>query len=133
MDNGLRYSFLYALVLEMANPPTGKLSEVNQDSGTSDYGPEFTLDEEELLNGLLLNTATERRLAEACAEDDKVLNPIQECRVLGRKLRFISHGPKLQGEVKVPIEGDSRTPTRKGKYLFLPTMKPPNKRAPSST
>jgi hypothetical protein len=102
----------------MANLPAGNLSEVNQDSGTSDYGPEFTLDEEELLNGLLLNIATEPRLAGACAGDDKMLNPIQEYRVLGRTLQFISHGPKFKDEIEVPIEGGSRMPTQKGTYLF---------------
>lgn len=102
----------------MANLPAGKLSEVNQDSGTSDYGPEFTLDEEELLNGLLLNIATEPRLAEACAEHDKMLNPTQGHHVLGKKLQFISRGPKFKGEVEILIEGSSRTSTQKGTYLF---------------
>jgi hypothetical protein len=104
----------------MANLPAGKPSGLNPDSDTSDYGPEFTLDEEELLNGLLSNIATEPRLAEACAEDDKVINPIQECHVLGRKLQSIWRNPKLKGEV------------RRGTYLFPPIMKPSNGRAHSS-
>ena len=98
----------------MTNLPASKPSGLNQDSGTSDYGPEFTLDEEELLNGLLSNIATEPRLT------NKAINPIQECHVLGRKLQPVSRNPKLKGEV------------RKGTYLFPHIMKPPNKRAHSS-
>jgi hypothetical protein len=91
----------------MVNPSTGDLPGV--DSGTSDYGPGFTPDEEELLNGLLLDVATEPQLAEACVEGDEMPNPIRECRVLGRKLQFISHNSKLKGEVEISIEGDGCT------------------------
>ena len=108
----------------MARLSIGDLPAVDQDGDTnSDYGPEFTPEEEELLNELLLNISAEPRPAEAPVGDDEVPSSVRERRVLGRELLSVSYKRKLEGGVEVEVEvsiegsGDSCMQTRKGKSM----------------
>jgi hypothetical protein len=69
----------------------GAASPSTNSDANSDYGPEFTPEEDELVNEMLLNLPVELLVA------DKVSNSSQQCGIHGRKLRVVSNS-KLEGE-----------------------------------
>jgi hypothetical protein len=70
------------------------------DDTNSDYGPEFTPEEDELVNEILLNVHTELQLVGSCADDNKAPSSGQQCGVHERELQLVSSSSKLEGEAE---------------------------------
>jgi hypothetical protein len=83
---------------------TNRTASLSTDSDTSsDYGLEFTPEEDELLNEMLLNLPMEPRLGGPCTKGNKVPYPDQECYVNGGKLQ--PDNSKVEGGIGVSTEG----------------------------
>jgi len=79
---------------------TDGIANLSTDCDTnSDYGPEFTPEEDELVNEMLSNVPTGPQLV-GSSDDNKVPSSRQQCRVRGGGLQLVSRNSKLGGEAE---------------------------------